>query len=76
MLSHIPRKDCGGCTPFTNFIQSKNYIIKASLHFAFLVVLIIGLPLLLSAQTLDSVSGDRQALVDLYQATGGPGWDN
>ncbi|MFH5834390.1 hypothetical protein, partial [Halalkalibaculum sp. DA384] len=31
---------------------------------------------LLSAQTLDSVSGDRQALVDLYQATGGPGWDN
>ena len=30
----------------------------------------------LFAQTMDSVEGDRRALVDLYNATNGDNWDN
>jgi hypothetical protein len=41
----------------------------------FTIIWISLIPFTLFAQNQDSVSGDRAALVDLYNATGGSGWD-
>lgn len=44
--------------------------------FFLLTALFMSLPVLLTAQNMDSAEGDRQALVDLYNSTNGDQWTN
>ncbi|MDR8394690.1 hypothetical protein NC796_26365, partial [Aliifodinibius sp. S!AR15-10] len=47
-----------------------------SLRIGFLFLLLWSLTFIAFSQTQNSVAGDRQALMDLYNATGGSSWKN